>query len=217
MKTAARKTLKLTAVLLVIIFIYLHLAACNPAKPEETTSPETTTAPEAPKIDFSSSDLAYKVVRPDKSSDLLIAAFTQLMRDLRENWSSSLTADTDWLAPGKDPYEYEILIGNTSRPETAEALSEISHTDYTIRIVGNKLVIAGRNEDATIEAVKYFTENILPQGPVLSTDILYTSGLEYPIESIEINGKPLGDYSVIYSGGSAYSSAADSLISWIEK
>ncbi|GEM_PF-1198068 len=217
MKTAARKTLKLTAVLLVIIFIFLHLAACNPAKPDETTSPEATAAPEAPKIDFSSADLAYKVVRPDKASDLLVTAFTQLMRDLREKWSSSLTADTDWLAPNKEPYEYEILVGNTSRTETAEALSNISHTDYTIRIVGNKLVIAGWNEDATIEAVKYFTENILPQGPVLSTDILYTSGLEYPIESIEINGKPLGDYSVIYSGGSAYSSAADSLISWIEK
>ena len=217
MRTASRSVFSPIILLLAAAIVLPLLSGCEPVLPDDTSELVTTDVAEAPKIDFASAEYVYKVVRPDKSSDEFISVFTQFMRDIRSSWASAISADTDWLAPGKEAYEYEILIGNTNRPETAEALSSVKNSDYIIRIIGNKLIIAGWNEDTTAEAIRYFTENIIPSGPVVSSDLFYSSGLDYPVGSIEINGKSVGGFTVVYSGGSIYSSAADSLIGWIEK
>ena len=55
--------------------------------------------------------------------------------------------------------EHEILVGNTSRPETAKAMEGLGEYSWIITVVDDKLVIAGGNEIATSEAMKIFTDN----------------------------------------------------------
>lgn len=63
-----------------------------------------------------------------------------------------------------EPSEYEILIGNTNRPESAVAaqrLTESGHC-YVVMRIGNKVVIAGTDGDAIIRGCQYFANKLLP-------------------------------------------------------
>ena len=53
---------------------------------------------------------------------------------------------------------FEILIGQTNRKESVEALESLAYGEYVIRVVGNKLVITGTTPDAIIEALNIFME-----------------------------------------------------------
>ncbi|MBR3863040.1 MAG: hypothetical protein IKM42_05225 [Clostridia bacterium] len=60
-----------------------------------------------------------------------------------------------------DEADYEILVGNTNRPETAKVLEEINGHGYAISIVGKKLVIVGTTNFLTSQALDYFVDTYL--------------------------------------------------------
>ena len=77
-----------------------------------------------------------------------------------------LSLSTDWFKPGTDiSSEFEILVGNTEREETAEFLSGLNYNQYGFGVIGNKIVIAGWNETTTTLAadnfIDYFNKIIL--------------------------------------------------------
>ncbi len=51
--------------------------------------------------------------------------------------------------------EYEIIVGNTSRPETAEAIKKMGDNDYIITIIGKKLVLYSENVDSYSKMFNY--------------------------------------------------------------
>ena len=66
---------------------------------------------------------------------------------------------TDWFRNESEVAEnFEILIGNTSRPETAQFLDSIEFNEYGFCVIGNKIVVSGWNETTTELAVEKFTE-----------------------------------------------------------
>lgn len=52
--------------------------------------------------------------------------------------------------------EYEILIGNTNRAESAKLTDGMKNNDYDIDVIGKKIVIAGGSDEATAKAVAGF-------------------------------------------------------------
>ncbi|MBE6603420.1 MAG: MBL fold metallo-hydrolase [Ruminococcaceae bacterium] len=60
-----------------------------------------------------------------------------------------------------DEADYEILVGNTNRPETEKVLEEINGHGYAISIVGKKLVIVGTTNFLTSQALDYFVDTYL--------------------------------------------------------
>ena len=70
---------------------------------------------------------------------------------------------------------FEILIGQTNRKQSKDALKDLSKGEYIILISGNKLVITGATTDAIVEAVnvfmeKYITNAEAENGMVISRD-----------------------------------------------
>ncbi len=59
------------------------------------------------------------------------------------------------------PADPEILVGNTGRAESAEALASIKGHGYTVQVIGNKIVIVGTTNLFTLMGVRYFTETYL--------------------------------------------------------
>ena len=59
---------------------------------------------------------------------------------------------------------FEILIGQTNRKESEEALKSLAYGEYVIRVVGNKLVITGTTPDAIIEALNIFMDKYITGG-----------------------------------------------------
>ena len=57
----------------------------------------------------------------------------------------------------------EILIGNTDRLETENALSMLKRDDYICRWDTGSLVICGGSDEATLKALEAFIESVLPR------------------------------------------------------
>ena len=56
---------------------------------------------------------------------------------------------------------YEVLIGRTARRETQDVLATLGQDEWTVRMVGHKIVVLGETNRATLAAVDYFVETIL--------------------------------------------------------
>ena len=96
----------------------------------------------------------------------LDVVYAKELRTFIQNASGiKLGLSTDWYKPGTDVSQnFEILVGSTTRPETAEFLSTLDYNGYGFGVIGNKIVVAGWNETTTELAVKnfetYFKANI---------------------------------------------------------
>ncbi len=85
----------------------------------------------------------------------------QLAQNVRERLikltGASVAISTDWLKSGDSAGDkYEILIGGTNRPETAEAKAGLGAADWCVKIIGKKIVICGWTETTTGMAVDSF-------------------------------------------------------------
>lgn len=65
----------------------------------------------------------------------------------------------------------EILVGNTGRTESSEALASIKGDGFAIAVTGNKIVIVGTTNLLTMMAVNYFMDNYLAVGEESTTEI----------------------------------------------
>ena len=96
--------------------------------------------------------------------------------------------------------QYEILIGNTSRAETSVFLENLRWDDYGYGIVGNKLVIAGKNEDGTIKALRAFSNYVNKHegGEIFfsNADKLLVQK-DYPHETLTVNDISVSEFSIL--------------------
>ena len=122
--------------------------------------------------------------------------------------------DVDWVKIGQepDPEKYEILIGNTNRPESQKALEGLKYNDYVVKIEGNKIVLNGYSSEAQQEAVDYFINEVLSKAEIgkdfsVSESINITHRSEYKIDKFTLAGNDLGDYSIFVPKDADYLAA----------
>ncbi len=61
----------------------------------------------------------------------------------------------------KNEPKYEILVGSTNRKETEAVYADLTDYSYAIRVVGNKIVLLGDSDTATVMAVEKFITTYL--------------------------------------------------------
>ncbi len=138
----------------------------------------------------------YKIIRGDFATDTEKAALVLFHGTVNKNLGLALNVGTDWLGENEMPPENEILIGETNRPESKEAVNGLGYNDYVIRFVNKKLVIVGGSDAATESAVKYFIENYID---------IYAGTLSYPkkgykytgsymLGNVTVSGTPISEY-----------------------
>ena len=97
-------------------------------------------------------------------------------KELNEHLGGTLTLTDD--VKEADCGQYEILLGETNRPESIAQAEGLGMFDYSISVQDEKLVVVGGSEDALINAIAY-----LVRGDAFETD-----------------GSIAGDYSVYFGG-----------------
>ncbi len=198
-----------------ILLSSASFASCEKETPAEVqTEAETTEAAPEP-YDYTDSRLT--IVRPEDTSSVIVEALKELKTSINDKYGVTLTLSGDWLKPDTEAPEFEILLGDTNREETALAKSELKNGTFTIRIVNGKLVIVGKTDDLTAEAVTYFIENIIPAGKTLPMNFVYTSQNLSEIGSLKINGTDIGECCAIVYKTLAYKSCAETLQSIISE
>ncbi len=102
--------------------------------------------------------LQYQIVRSDYAEGDLVHCGMDV-RYAFEDAGYDLKLTTDFFREGHEAYamgEYEILVGETNRPETQEFLDGLQMWQYGYALVGQKIVIAGHDDASTRLAVEEF-------------------------------------------------------------
>ena len=90
---------------------------------------------------------------------------------------------TDQLQP------YEILIGETARTATQNALADLDGDEFIVRVDGHKIVIVGATNRATCAAVRYFIKDVIGRKDETSTP-------DHPQIKIEPDYQYQGEYAL---------------------
>lgn len=136
---------------------------------------ETAVPPEVPKLFLAGGEHTYSVICDDEMGKDAANACAKL----RAAISRDLSLSDDWVARGEEPEfgEYEILLGTTNRPESAELAEGLGASDYRIAVVGEKLAVVGGSDTALIHAVKRLINDI-DGGAIPMNYNVYVDGAE---------------------------------------
>ena len=155
--------LRTASSLLCLLAITATMSACNtPAEGNDTaTSDTTTTVPEVKTVQIAIDQ--YTLIRPDLCAQATVDAAVSLNQAVTEKTGTRFKGFTDDFVKNEseiDPNAYEILVGDTNRPESAEAIKDVSF-GFVIKKIGNKIVINASVSSLVDDAVNYFIENYL--------------------------------------------------------
>ncbi|MBQ8208413.1 MAG: hypothetical protein IJZ89_06755 [Clostridia bacterium] len=140
----------------------------------------------------------YAVVRGENSSDEVTALTTSLRKAINEATGASVAVKTDYYNN-----KYEILIGETKRQQSIDASKGLRCDDYTIKIDGNKIVVAAGSEKALGEAIELFKAQFIdaekktikvPSGKGYSYKGTYT------FDKLTVDGVDLSEFNIYYEG-----------------
>lgn len=146
-----------------------------------------------------SGESVYALVRPDKPEIEETAKAGFLFKQFKNILGVNVknTSDT---TDGTDTYE--ILIGNTNRPESAAAMEYMfdqgygRYEDFIICTIGKKIVINAHNANSLDAACKYFVENFLKKEGV-SGGIKYINAMKGDFKDITVNGVNIGKFYIV--------------------
>ena len=201
--------------LFLLACLVLGSVSCTGGAGEETTLPITDAITEAPETEALGFNLHadFKLCRPDDAANDEIAAVQLLSRGLQSALGFRISMSTDFTKKGAEvkPEEFEILVGQTNRTDSVNALKDLTYYDWTYKIVSeNVIVICGGSPESTITAVKSFLKDMFgyeedADGNVTSagksselkigTEILYNNG--YPVTSLKLGKREITEYSIV--------------------
>ena len=107
---------------------------------------------------------------------------------------------TDDAVEGED--DYEILVGNTNRAETAKALKKIKGYGYSITKIGKKIVIVGTTNFLTCLALDQFRQSLTGQAGPSTLEI--TEYRADRLEMLELSSEWRFVYSSLLRGEGDY-------------
>ena len=212
MKNITCKLMLWILVLSMLASFPLSLVSCNNTADEQTEPQQTTEATEPPVeteppvLSILKADLEkYSVIRPEKLSDTLKEKIRSFYQRLKEEYGVSVFKDDFYRddIPAYKIGEYEILVGKTNRPETADFLSKLKYNDFGYAQYGNKIVIAGHSDDATINALQEFIVSVLnkkdgEEGVFYNESYNFAKLLEYRIKELSVSDTDIRDYRIVY-------------------
>ncbi len=168
--------IRLIALLLSLIMTIGIFASCADVGGEQTEEPADQTT-EAPAItdEETSADDAPKtfdivvggeamatIIRPKDlgSDDPAVVAAVKVRNGIEDavNVKFKMADDFKKATEEFDASTLEILVGPTAHPQVAEAISGLSYGDYTIKAVGNKIVVFGFTSNALSYAANEFAK-----------------------------------------------------------
>ena len=166
-------TIKRIFALLFALIMTVSLVACG-GEEVEVTAPEATEATPETTAEAADLDLhiveggasEFSAIRPENSTPAEIEAMKILKNLIKDKYGVNLALDTDGKRmPGSDP-EYQILIGRTDEPESADAIAFIDsigagNATFVIEAREKRLVIVATNISMYEKAIKYLEESFM--------------------------------------------------------
>lgn len=144
----------IAACLAALMCLCTCLAACTPQEDEQPSGDD---ADSAALIDIISGGAChYRVVRPEMCSGAVTGAAVEVRDALQGILGGMVEISDDYVLRGESiPTDTpEILVGLTNRQESIDVHAALKPTEYTVKMVGKRLVIVGYDDECTVVAAK---------------------------------------------------------------
>ncbi len=195
------------SLLLALVCVAGTLIACQPKQPDETPSATPTTTPsETPKPEdperfltlVDGAATSYTIIRPSETTTAVKNAGKKMREGLRA-YVKDVTLTEDFLMKDQQPGTYEILIGQTNREESIEALKGANYDDVIVAVTGDKLVINSYNDEKLLPAVEKVLASLKSENGkvLLSSKAAFEERATYPFPDLALNGHLLKDYRIV--------------------
>ncbi len=95
----------------------------------------------------------YTVIFSESADIKIKTAATRFATALGEFTGTTVKAGDDYIGSSSPETTYEILVGDTNREQSSDVKKTLDSRDYTIRLVGEKIVINGGSGPAVLLAL----------------------------------------------------------------
>ena len=227
--TLTKMLWKQMPLLLAVVLSLIILCSCssNNQRKEDTfsrteTATEVSTTPVAEMLTIAEDKKIDYVITYLQGSDQSIKlAVKQLQSEIEKLTGAEIEIGTE--SSGKSAADYpekEIIVGESIREEFADFYEKIGYGDWAVGVVGNKILIAGKNVSSVLDALDYFCETFLTsENPTIASDYFYLHSAAHTVENIKIDDIDIGEYKIVYNGVgvSAEKQAANDLYRYIAR
>jgi hypothetical protein len=91
---------------------------------------------------------SYSIIISERASETVNTMAMDLRKTVEQLTGVKLGLSDDYVERGTTPAATEILIGHTAREESRRLLEDTPYGEYSIRAVGDRIVVAGWDENA---------------------------------------------------------------------
>ncbi len=231
-----KKILRSLLVLLSLALMLTLFAACDNSKPNDNEDPKdsdsesesehsTETSDDAPQVPtyalVSDGSTEYSIVTSALASDEIVNAANALKRVFKNKTDTDIEVKTDRYNTANPNYvfpKYEILIGDTNRPESEQCSEGLAYDDYVIKIINGKIVVLGGSDSATVAGVEKLKEYITGKNIDIcdgQIDVYYDH--EYDVKKLSIAGHDISEFSIKMESKSKCADIADDIIKTVRK
>ncbi len=203
------KNKKSILVFVCIMIALLTLCSCqNDSESDEIfeelmaqSESESSTSSEEQEKPFA--DKLYVII-PENASGELSEKSRALAEKIKEktNVETVLKYDNETVVVTSE--EIVMYIGNGDHLITKEMFQRLRIGDYVCKWDKNSIVLGGRYEEATLEAIDAFEKQILPgasNASLMRKDYKLEELELYDVNSVTVNGYDLYDYKLLYDDG----------------
>lgn len=209
---------KLLALLLALLMATVGLASCknggDDQKNSGTGTDGTATGEEIPNKFYlvSGGQSDFALVYPKQAADSVVQAALEIKSLLKMKTGVDMKVSDDE-ALAADSAAKEILIGSTNRSESNIKDEIAGYNDYIVKLTGNKLVIAGGCDDATVNAVSYFRKMVIEKidskelqagNAYVANNLLFNYHYPYSMENLTLLGTPVKEYQIVVGADSSF-------------
>ncbi len=225
------KRWKIFCLLLALVMVLGAFAGCKKTGEDPTPTPTPLPGDEpidpTPQIPVDTIDLSeYVIIRPNNGpnsnvSNLFTTAVASFKETLDTLTGSDVLMMSDDYTPA-DASKKEILLGATNRPESETAKNDLpadKHA-FTIRKIGNKLVIVGHTQELITKGMEYLAQSYASKSKGdgkfdIDVDMNYTKTYKYH----EVITKKMPNYEVIHSmnANDAVKTSAEKLWNFVNR
>lgn len=156
----------------------------------------------------------YAVVRPDKATLAEESGAKDIRAAIKENLGVGVTLLRDKAIEDFDG-NYEILIGNTNREESAVAKQRLEENrsnnayDFIVKVIDDKIVINAMNDDYISTAAGWFVKTFLQSEETWSMlkndyEFIYEHQVVAADDLNTVNGIDLGSFTVVLPVRTSY-------------
>ncbi len=153
----------------------------------------------------------YIIVLPSDCSSEIYSAAERLSDKIAENTETDTKIVYDYQSGDREKDEREILVGNTSRKESADYLKTFKINDFGYAYRNGVILIGGISESATISAIDKFISSVTVYADreiLMNQDAEFFHSEEYEVGKVTLCGFELWDYSIVYPKGDTEASRA---------